>query len=126
MQAQAKAGKGGMFVEINVDAAILEEQNHDARKIEAEVGALGEVYKDMAQLVDDQGLELNKVEEHTEQADRNVKKGEEILRETSVLACSARWKCFWIIVVVLLILIILFCVAAVVIAVVVGVVKGKQ
>eukprot|EP01087_Luapelamoeba_hula_P012775 TRINITY_DN359_c0_g2_i1.p1 TRINITY_DN359_c0_g2~~TRINITY_DN359_c0_g2_i1.p1 ORF type:complete len:127 (-),score=23.21 TRINITY_DN359_c0_g2_i1:158-538(-) len=126
MQAQVQTKKGGMFVEIDVDAAILEEQNRDARKIEAEVGALGEVCKDVAQLVDDQGLELNKVEDHADQGERNVEQAAQILKEASGLACSARWKCFWIIVVALLILIILFCVAAVVIAVVVGVVKGKQ
>ncbi len=63
-----------------VDRALIEENNREIHHINAEVGALREVYQDMRGLVHEQGEALNQVEQNTYVANVRVEKGVDELK----------------------------------------------
>jgi t-SNARE complex subunit (syntaxin) len=77
---------------VTIDRAIIEERDTEIRQLEREIVGLNEVFKDVAELVKEQGETITTIEDETLKAAHNVEEGVGQLRKASEYQKSSRSK----------------------------------
>jgi syntaxin 7 len=90
----------------DIDSRIIAERNKEIQDVEQDLKELVTVFKEVKQIVGEQGQDINKIEQNTVTADMNVAEGAKQLEEGEKLQNSARKKKIIIAVIVVVALII--------------------
>eukprot|EP01124_Arcella_intermedia_P011156 TRINITY_DN1760_c0_g1_i1.p1 TRINITY_DN1760_c0_g1~~TRINITY_DN1760_c0_g1_i1.p1 ORF type:complete len:142 (+),score=46.12 TRINITY_DN1760_c0_g1_i1:128-553(+) len=88
----------------SVDDMIIAETNLEIESLARDAAAVRDMMKDMGDMIQDQGVALQKVEDNVDTTDTNVYQGVSDIQEASGYQCSARKKQFCIAILVLLII----------------------
>lgn len=106
----------------DVDEAIIEEQNREIRELERDLVGLADVFKDVKELIEEQGTALDPAEQNVRDAEETTRGAVVELKKANKLACAARWKILIIVVLCLVILLLI----VLVIALAVGITQGNK
>ena len=95
MQAQETINLAGgrEFKAINADEAIVMETNQEVAALKSDLEATAEAMRDIQQLAQQQGVQLQSVYEQTEAAGAQVQEGVDVLDDIPCCGCCACWKC---------------------------------
>lgn len=84
---------GKEFRAQRADEAIIAETNAEVAVLQQELEATAEAMRDIQQLAEMQGVQLNSVYSETQAAGRQVEEGVEVLDDIPCCGCCACWKC---------------------------------
>jgi t-SNARE complex subunit (syntaxin) len=92
-QHQINLAGGHEFRAESADDAIISETNAEVAALNRDMQATAEAMRDIQDLAQQQGVQLDNVEQEVKAADTQVEEGVHTLSEISCCKCCMCWKC---------------------------------